>query len=285
MVHIPVLRDAVMQYLAPQKGDSYLDVTAGYGGHARELANISQGRIVLVDRDTNALEYVQQVLPEAELVHDSFGHYTHSLDTRRELFDVILADIGVSSPHLDNRERGFSYQQDGPLDMRMDQSTGQTAADLINSFSTAELADILRKFGEEPRSKLISQKIKEQGPVTTTAQLRLAVESCVPGHHRMSTLSRVFQALRIAVNSELNELQELLVYGPRILKPGGRLGIICFHSLEDRMVKQAFAEIGGDRYDTEFLVLTGSPVTAGAEEVLQNPRARSAKLRVLQRKK
>jgi 16S rRNA (cytosine1402-N4)-methyltransferase len=284
MVHIPVLRDAVMTYLSPKKGDSYLDVTAGYGGHARDVVSVTKARCVLVDRDESALAYLRQSMPDVELVHDSFGHFTNSLDSRRELFDVILADIGVSSPHLDNAERGFSYQQDGPLDMRMDQSTGKTAADIIQDSSLDELVGILRTYGEEPRAKIIATAMKRCEELATTSQLKAVVEGKVPGHQRMSTLSRVFQALRIAVNGELDELKQLLDHGPRLLKPGGRLGIISFHSLEDRMVKQAFAEIGGDRYDSEFLILTRQPSVAGAQEIAFNPRARSAKLRVLQRK-
>jgi 16S rRNA (cytosine1402-N4)-methyltransferase len=195
---------------------------------------------------------------------------------------MILADLGVSSPHLNQESRGFAIAADGPLDMRMDQTQELTAADIVNSYPTADIADILRRYGEEPKAHSIAKKIAEyrkERPITSTTQLAEIVARAWPGHSRVHPATRSFQALRIAVNDELRLIEESLPIWIELLQPGGRLVVISFHSLEDRLVKQAFHEAGGDRFDAELRVLTKQPVTADEPEIVSNPRARSAKLR------
>lgn len=289
-LHVPVLLEAVLQYLSPRAGESYLDVTAGYGGHADAILEHTQqpGSAVLVDRDSHAIAELQKVFhasPEAEGVPDI--RQSDFLTASRELlaaghrFDMILADLGVSSPHLDEADRGFAIVADGPLDMRMDQTQALTAADIVNSYSEDDIADILKRYGEEPKARHIARLIIQSRPITTTNQLAAVAAKAWPGRSRVHPATRTFQALRIAVNDELRQVQDALPVWMSLLAPGGRLAVISFHSLEDRLVKQAFAESAGDWYDSQLRLLTKRPVTAEQTELVTNPRARSAKLRAV----
>jgi 16S rRNA (cytosine1402-N4)-methyltransferase len=283
-IHQPVLLEAVVSALSPQPGESYLDVTAGYGGHAREIiADLGQkGSATLVDRDPEAIETLQEVFEHNRnviVVHDSFASATKRFVAEKQQFDVILADFGVSSPHLDKAPRGFSYRLDGPLDMRMNQQTGETAAELIERTSAEELTKILRRFGEEPRAKKIAASLKRKLP-TTTQETRALIEEIVPPHQLNKTMARTFQALRIATNDELEQISQFLVKLPQLLKPGGRVVCISFHSSEDRMVKDRFRELA---IMDGFTLATKKPISGENEDF--NPRARSAKLRAAAKQK
>jgi 16S rRNA (cytosine1402-N4)-methyltransferase len=281
--HVPVLLGEVLQYLDPQAGERYLDLTAGYGGHATamlERTNNLDGA-VLVDRDGKAIDALRERFGET-----GFDlRQTDFLDASRELvadgrqFDLILADLGVSSPHLNTAARGFSIRSDGPLDMRMDQSQALTADTIVNNHSEAQLADILSRYGEEPKAKQIARLIVQARPIHHTDELARVAAKAWPGHSRVHPATRTFQALRIAVNNELELLEQSLPLWLQLLAPGGRIGIISFHSLEDRLVKRALAEAAGKGYDAELRLLTKRPITANPTEEVNNPRARSAKLR------
>ncbi|HET8708686.1 MAG TPA: 16S rRNA (cytosine(1402)-N(4))-methyltransferase RsmH [Candidatus Saccharimonadales bacterium] len=280
--HIPVLLEEVLTLLDPQPGESYLDVTAGYGGHAAAvLEKTGAGRqSVLVDRDENAVKQLEaKFSADVRIIRSDFCSASQNLLGEGRQFDLILADLGVSSPHLNESHRGFAITQNGPLDMRMDQSQALTAAAIVNSYSEADLADILHRYGEEPKAKQIAKLITTNRPFETTEQLAAVVKRAWPGHSRVHPATRTFQALRIAVNDELGLLERGLPLWQNLLKPGGRIAIISFHSLEDRIVKQFLKDRAGNRYDAELRLLTSRPVTAGANEIVFNPRARSAKLR------
>lgn len=282
--HIPVLLEPVLTYLNPQPGDRYLDVTGGYGGHASavlERTNNPQGT-TLVDRDENAIRVLRETFEGrgADIRQADFLTASQALQSEGKQFDLILADLGVSSPHLNQASRGFSIQADGPLDMRMDQSQVLTAEQVVNTYSEAELADMIKKYGEEPKARQIASLIVNNRPITTTKQLANIVAKAWPGHSRTHPATRTFQALRIVVNDELELLKKCLpIWIDDLLAPGGRIAIISFHSLEDRIVKDAFKQAGGDRYDASLRILTKKPITGDAEELVFNPRARSAKLR------
>ena len=285
-LHVPVLLEQVLHYLEPQVGQSYLDLTAGYGGHAKVIVERTNATdaTVLVDRDSYAIRELQQTFvgEPVYIMHTDFLSASKELRSQGRQFDMILADLGVSSPHLDQESRGFAIVAEGPLDMRMDQAQDLTAADIVNTYPTEDIADILRRYGEEPRAHSIARKIadyRKERPITTTTQLAEIIARAWPGHSRVHPATRSFQALRIAVNDELRLIGEGLPLWIELLKPGGRLAVISFHSLEDRLVKQAFAEAGGDRFDADIRVLTKQPVMAEASEIVHNPRARSAKLR------
>lgn len=280
--HQPVLLEEVLRYLGPQLHDSYLDLTAGYGGHAREVlkATKTPEAMTLVDRDAKAVEVLQKTFGAAtKVIQQDFHTASRALVEWGQQYDCILADLGLSSPHLDNASRGFSLKADGPLDMRMDQSQELNAEVIVNSYSKEKLADILTHYGEEPKAQRIARAIVEHRPIKTTLQLAEIVANQWPGHSKVHPATRTFQALRIAVNDELALLQKSLPIWLDLLKPGGRIAIISFHSLEDRIVKQFFADKGGNRYDSELKILTKTPVTASNAEIVSNPRARSAKLR------
>lgn len=284
-LHEPVLLTQVLTYLAPKPGESYLDLTAGYGGHAKAILEhtAAPDKIVLVDRDINAVEQLQSQseLSACEIMLTDYQSASQSLlDTGRQ-FDIILADLGVSSPHLNEGSRGFSFSRDGPLDMRMDQTQELTAKTVVNTWSEAELISILQKYGEEPKARRIAQLITANRPFDSTAQLAKVVATAWPGHSRVHPATRTFQALRIAVNDELGQLERSMPLLQALLAPGGRLGIISFHSLEDRLVKQYFNEHAGDRYDTDMQIVTKRPAVATPDEIVFNPRSRSAKLRVV----
>lgn len=307
-MHQPVLLDEVMQWLAPRPGGVYVDGTVGGGGHTRAIlaAAGSTGRVLALDRDKGALERAGMALgllaDRCTLVHASFDAMDRVAAANGvACADGVLLDIGISSDQLDNGERGFSFMKDGPLDMRMDRSAPRTAADLVNTLPEAELADLFRRYGEEPRARAVARRIAERRQsraLERTGDLAGLVVQAYGGRRgRIHPATRVFQALRIAVNGELRALEEGLSAGLNLLAPGGRMVVISFHSLEDRIVKQFFAEHqgrwealaqGGRRWtgvQPEVEILTRKPVTASEDECERNPRARSAKLRAAERKR
>lgn len=260
----------------------YLDATAGGGGHSELILNQRQDvQLVAIDRDETAISAVRTRLadydPQLQLWQGNFADYRP--DGR--LFDGIIADLGVSSPQLDVAERGFSFRASAPLDMRMDRSTGITAAEIVNHWQEVSLADLIYTYGEERFSRRIAKQIVRQRPFQTTTDLAQAIASAVPGkyrHGRIHPATRTFQALRIEVNQELKSLEKLIELAPTWLNPGGKIGIISFHSLEDRIVKHHFR-------NSELLeVITKKPITASSQEQRENPRSRSAKLRFARRK-
>lgn len=282
--HIPVLLDEVLTYLAPKKGEKYLDLTAGYGGHASKVLErtLQQTSTTLVDRDQAAIDYLraQQGLKDAEIIHNDFLSASQQLLEQGRQYDLILADLGVSSPHLDIPERGFSIRADGPLDMRMDNRQQLTAEAIVNNYSEEDLTKLLRDYGEEPKARRIAQFIVENRPIHSTQELANIIARAWKGPaSRMHPAIRSFQALRLAVNDELGLLKAAMPRWLDLLAPGGRIVIISFHSLEDRLVKDFMKGQAGDRYDAPLRVLTKKPVTAGADELVSNPRSRSAKLR------
>lgn len=286
--HVPVLVNEVLRYLKPSAEESYLDLTAGYGGHVSAVLERagSLTRITLVDRDKNAINELKKRFSgsNVELRHQDFLSASSELLDEGRKYDLILADLGVSSPHLNEGNRGFAIQSDGPLDMRMDQAQAVTAGDIVNGYDEARLAEILKHYGEEPKAALIARLVVEARPLYSTDALAAVVARAWPGYSRVHPATRTFQALRIAVNDELHQIEQSLPVWIKLLAPGGRLAVISFHSLEDRLVKQAFQTHGGNRYDAELTVLTTRPVTATPEEIVFNPRARSAKLRAAVKK-
>jgi len=290
-LHTPVLLTQVLHYLNPKARESYLDLTGGYGGHAAAILGQTKNpkATVLVDRDQNAIrELSERFKTEQGIAIKRADFYSASqlLKGEGRQFDMILADLGVSSPHLNEASRGFSIKADGPLDMRMDQSQTLTAGQVVNTYSAANLEDILKRYGEEPKAKQIASLIVNNRPITTTHQLAAIVAKAWPGYSKVHPATRTFQALRIAVNDELELLRlSLPIWMDDLLAPGGRIAIISFHSLEDRIVKHAFAEKAGDRYDAALRLLTKKPVTGDEDEIVSNPRARSAKLRAAVKQK
>lgn len=285
-IHIPVLLEPVLEVIDPQSGESLLDVTAGYGGHSGAILErtLNDEDSVLVDRDQQAIKELRQMFKgrSLQILHETFLKATQQLVEQGRQFDIIVADLGVSSPHLDNISRGFSLTKEAELDMRMDQSQALTAQQIVNEYSEADLTRILKEYGEEPKARRIARAIVEQRPITTTTQLTEVVERALKSRWQKShPATKTFQALRIAVNDELSELEQAMPLWVKLLKPGGRLAIISFHSLEDRLVKRFIAEHAGDRYDAELRLLNKKPITATKDELVLNPRARSAKLRAV----
>jgi 16S rRNA (cytosine1402-N4)-methyltransferase len=283
-LHVPVLLEQVLTYLDPKSGESYLDLTAGYGGHASAILarTTAPKTAILVDRDANATRQLQSTaaLQQCDIWHTDYLSACQRLVSEGKQFDIILADLGVSSPHLNEGSRGFSFQQDGPLDMRMDQTQELTAQTVVNEWPEAELVTMLTEYGEEPKARQIAKLITSNRPYDTTTQLARIVARAWPGHSRVHPATRTFQALRVAVNDELGQLRQALPLMHELLAPGGRLGIISFHSLEDRLVKQYMSEHAGERYDANLRLITKHPAVATPDELVFNPRARSAKLRV-----
>lgn len=287
-LHVSVLPAEVVQYLNPAPGQVFVDATVGAGGHTRLLAERvgPTGQVIGLDQDAAMLTLARPRLEglPATLVHANFDQMRAVLDDLGvEWVDGVLADLGFCSDQLEAPERGLSFQQGGPLDMRLDPNEGEPASSLLRRLSERELADLIYQYGEERFSRRIARKIVEtrrQAPLETTDQLAELVRRCVPRGRRpgFDPATRTFQALRIAVNDELGALERLLAQLPDCLKPGGRAVLISFHSLEDRRVKQAF------RGDPRWEVLTKKPVEATEEEVRNNPRARSAKLRSARKK-
>lgn len=283
ITHFPVLLSEVLTVLDPKEGEKYLDLTAGYGGHAEKILErtLQLSKSTLVDRDQQAIDCLQKKFQghNVTMVHKDYKAAAQELKKQGEQYDIILADLGVSSPHLDNASRGFSIRLNGPLDMRMDERQSLTAEEIVNNYPKAELARIIKRYGEEPRATKIASLIVEHRPITTTHELAEIVALAWPGHSKVHPATRTFQALRMAVNSELELLESAIPFWIDLLSPGGRIAVISFHSLEDRIVKRQFNEYAGNRYDAVLRLLTKQPVMATQEEVAINPRARSAKLR------
>jgi 16S rRNA (cytosine1402-N4)-methyltransferase len=310
-IHVPVLLKEAIDFLAVRRGGTYIDATVGLGGHSYEIAKRlgAPGHLIGLDKDPAALKIAGERLtqgpstarsdsqgesersarddkadwPEITLLHRSFAEIAEG--QRPGTIDGILADIGVSSLQLDDAARGFSFQADGPLDMRMDPRSERTAEQVVNHLDERQLADVIYEFGEERRSRRIARAICRSRPIRSTAHLADVISAAArpmnQAERRIHPATRTFQALRIFVNRELDDLKALLEAAPRILKPGGRVVVISFHSLEDRIVKDAFRE--GAIKDKHFRVLTRKPVTATELESDRNPRARSAKLRAAEK--
>jgi 16S rRNA (cytosine1402-N4)-methyltransferase len=306
-VHESVLLGEVLQYLSPRQDGVYVDCTVGGGGHASEIAGVlaPPGRLIGIDRDPAALAAAGARLGEgATLVHGELGNVREilaGLGIRK--VDGLLADLGVSSPQLDQAERGFSFAKEGPLDMRMDPTRGQTALELLHTLDVDALATVLGELGEERYAKRLARMIKEavrEDRIATTTDLAAVVAQGIPvmeqRKSKIHPATRTFQALRIAVNAELDQLARLLAAVPDLLAPGGRCVIISFHSLEDRLVKNAFRDLtwtsslppklaaeAGERVEPVVELLTKKAVFATDAEVERNPRARSARLRACMR--
>ena len=287
--HVPVLLEATLDLLKPIQGETYLDLTAGYGGHASRFLAKTENYTgaVLVDRDDFAIATLDTFRQNgATLLHTDFVSAARQLVEEGRQFDILLVDLGVSSPQLDRAERGFSFTNSGPLDMRMDRRGAFTAKQLVNEATVDELARIIAQYGEEPYSqaKRIAQAIAAARPLETTENLAHSIEQQHRGKRgRIHPATRTFQALRIAVNDELGQIEQLLPLLPRLLTQGGRVGVISFHSLEDRLVKRYFAEQNRSGYEAELTVLNKKPID-GATYDVHNPRSRSAKLRVAVKK-
>ncbi len=281
-LHKPVLPTQTIAVLAPRSGENYLDLTAGYGGHAQVIIEkIGSAHLAtLVDRDDYAIASLQALYKSsARIIKSDFATAVDNLMRADEQFDMILLDLGVSSPQLDNADRGFSIQRSGPLDMRMDQTGPQTAADLVNTWSEERLTQIIRDYGEEPKAHRIARAIIEARPLKTTNELAHVVQHALRGvRNKIHPATRTFQAIRIALNDEIGQLVHTLAILPQLLKPGGRVAIISFHSLEDRLVKQCFKEQSEAGFTAELQVLTKKPISGAIHDV-HNLRARSAKLR------
>ncbi|HXH85250.1 MAG TPA: 16S rRNA (cytosine(1402)-N(4))-methyltransferase RsmH, partial [Nitrospira sp.] len=293
--HWPVMQSEVLFWLRPKEWDIFLDCTVGYCGHAERIleASAPDGIVIGIDRDLRAIEEGRKRLERfgvrAVLIK---GHF---VELKRLLADQgissvqgALFDLGVSSPQIDDPSRGFSFQSGGPLDMRMDQSAGLTAAEIVNRTDEVDLANIIYEFGEERYARRIARAIvraRVNQPFETTNELVSVIEAAVPAHYRRGRIhcaTRTFQALRIAVNQELEHLEPALRDAADVLAPGGRLCVISFHSLEDRIVKHTFRALSAGA-DGEMEVLTKRPQVPTGEEIARNPRSRSAKLRVIQR--
>lgn len=280
-VHVPVLSRELIDGLAIRPGGHYLDATVGGGGHSHLILSAAPDvKVTALDQDAQALAAAQAKLAEfGDRVQFWRGNFS-AYDPGKQQFDGIIADLGVSSAQLDIAERGFSFRHEAPLDMRMDQRQRVTAAEVINSWGEAKLADIFYNYGEERLSRRIARNIVEQRPFETTTELAEAIARCVPRQYRYGRIhpaTRVFQALRIAVNQELTVLETFLSRAPHWLKLGGRLGIISFHSLEDRIVKHAL------KGSPDLQVITKKPILPQEDELQHNPRSRSAKLRLAER--
>lgn len=288
-LHVPVLLEATLQTLNPKRGESYLDLTAGYGGHAKKILEVTKNYndAVLVDRDDYAIERLQTLSDQgARLIHSDFVSATKQLKDEGKSFDIVLVDLGVSSPQLDQSKRGFSFTNSGPLDMRMDRQQKISAKTLINTATIDELTRIITEYGEEPIgfAKHIAKAILMARPLNTTDELASLVKQNYRGKwKKIHPATRTFQAIRIAVNDELRQIEELLPLLPDLLKSGGRVGIISFHSLEDRIVKHFLKEQFDAGFEAELLPLTKKPIL-GANYDVHNPRARSSKLRAAVKK-
>ena len=291
--HVPVLFQEAIDFLRVRAGGTYVDCTLGLGGHSegilRQLG--SEGRLIAFDRDAEALDLAKARLasvaaelgsqaPTVTLIGEAFSSIAQHVQAGT--VDGLLADFGVSSLQFDEAHRGFSFQADGPIDMRMDTRSGVTAEQVVNEADERELADLIYEYGEERRSRRIARAIVRGRPVTTTGQLARIVATAAPAMNqdRIHPATRTFQALRIYVNRELDEIRALLEAAPKLLKPSGRLVVISFHSLEDRIAKDSLRE-GAHKGIWE--ILTKKPVTPDEEEIEMNPRSRGAKLRAAER--
>ena len=288
--HEPVLVSEVLEHLAPQRGGLFVDCTVGLGGHARALLEAGATRLIGFDRDPTALARARETLAASsdrvELVHSDYRALEPALEARGvTTVNGILADLGVSSMQLDAEGRGFSFRRDEPLDMRMDTTAGPTAADALRDVNEKALADLIYEFGEERHSRRIARAIvaaRGQRAIQTTGQLADIVRRAIPrkGYSRIDPATRTFQAIRIWVNRELEGLDGFLAAAVRRLTPGGRLAVITFHSLEDRIVKHTLRALQADGAIT---LRTKRPIVPSEAEIERNPRARSAKLRAAER--
>jgi 16S rRNA (cytosine1402-N4)-methyltransferase len=291
--HVPVLLEETIEYLRVRAGGTYVDCTLGLAGHSSAIARLlgPEGHLIAFDRDPQALELAKEKLdrvceelgaqaPKVTLIGDAFSSVSKHLQPAS--VDGMLADFGVSSLQLDEADRGFSFRADGPLDMRMDTRQGPTAAQVVNEENEPELANLIYEYGEERRSRRIARAIVRGRPLTTTGELARIVAAAAPAmkSDKIHPATRTFQALRIFVNRELGEIKDLLEAAPALLKPSGRLAVISFHSLEDRIAKDAFRE--GARLGV-WEILTKKPVIASDEENYRNPRSRSAKMRAAEK--
>ena len=280
--HVPVLSAQVLEGLQVKAGGRYLDATVGGAGHSELILQAAQDvELVALDQDLQALAAARERLKgwgdRVSFIHTNFSRY----EPADRKFDGILADIGVSSTQLDQAQRGFSFRAEAPLDMRMDSTQELTAEEIVNYWDEKAIADTIYEYGEERRSRRIARRIVEKRPFKTTTELAWEVAGAYPAkarHGRIHPATRTFQALRIADNGELDALKALLTKAPDWLNPGGRLAIISFHSLEDRIVKYAYRE------DERLQIITKKPLVASDEEVKENARSRSAKLRIAERK-
>jgi len=303
-VHEPVLVEHVVSLLQPHRGGVYVDCTAGAGGHSDALLTAGAGRVIALDRDERALaasrERLSRFAAQIELVHADYRDLAHVLRARGiDAVDGVVADLGVSSMQLDEAERGFSFRQDGPLDMRMDRSRGLTAAEMIQGADERTLADVIYRFGEERRARRVASAIVralQERPLTRTAELAAIVRRAVGAGRwqRIDPATRTFQALRIWVNHELDGLDAFIVAAVGALRGRGRLAVIAFHSLEDRIVKQTLFRLagraagredvdGGRQEPPAVALLTRKPVVPDETEIRLNPRARSARLRAVEK--
>ena len=289
-IHVPVLLKEAIDFLAVRRGGTYIDATVGLGGHSYEIAKRlgAPGHLIGLDKDPAALAIARAKLtgegfPQVTLMQGSFAEVGKRFGPA--FVDGLLADIGVSSLQLEDAARGFSFQADGPLGLRVHPHVERTAEQVVNHLDERQLADVIYEFGEERRSRRIARAICRSRPIRSTAHLADVISAAArpmnQAERRIHPATRTFQALRIFVNRELDDLRALLEAVPRILKPGGRVVVISFHSLEDRIVKDAFRE--GAIKDKHFRVLTKKPVTATELESDRNPRSRSAKLRAAER--
>jgi 16S rRNA (cytosine1402-N4)-methyltransferase len=301
--HVSVLYKEIIHALQPRSSGRYIDGTLGAGGHARGImeASAPDGQLLGLDVDPQALAVARRILaPYENRIHLAQASYTSLSDQLRQLgweaVDGIVLDLGASSMQFDTPERGFSFLQDAPLDMRFGPHLAQTAADIVNSYSERELADLIYKYGEERESRKIARAIVKARPIHTTRELVAVIESVSPRRgDRVHPATRTFQALRIAVNEELSSIEEVLPQAVTVLRSGGRLAVISFHSLEDRIVKDFFREQSKDLvnppyeriYEVErkatLKEVNRKPITPSDDEIKNNPRARSAKLRIVEK--
>jgi 16S rRNA (cytosine1402-N4)-methyltransferase len=291
--HVPVLFQEAIDSLRIRANGTYVDCTLGLAGHAEAIVRKlgPAGRLIGFDRDPEAFELAKARLsqvveemggeaPQLTLVAEAFSSIARHVEPAS--LDGLLADFGASSLHFDEARRGFSFQADGPLDMRMDTRSGRTAEQVVNEMDERELANLIYEYGEERRSRTVARAIVRGRPVTTTGQLARLVATAVPPMKFIHPATRTFQALRIYVNRELDEIRDLLEAAPKLLKPSGRIAVISFHSLEDRIAKDSFRD---GAHQGIWEVLTKKPITATEEEIDRNPRSRSAKMRVAERTK
>jgi 16S rRNA (cytosine1402-N4)-methyltransferase len=289
-MHEPVMVAEVLEHLAPERGGTYVDCTVGLGGHARALLEAGGSKVIGIDRDPAALVEAGALLrPYGErvrLVHADYRRLNEVLDEQGiDGVEGLLADLGVSSMQFDAPGRGFSFRRDEPLDMRMDTTTGQTAAEAIQQADERTLADVIYEFGEERQSRRIARAIeaaRRQAPIATTGQLADVVRRAIPrrGYTRIDPATRTFQAIRIWVNQELEGLDRFLAQAAQRLRPGGRMVVMSFHSLEDRVVKHTLRSL---QTAGVLAIRTKRPVVSSEAEIERNPRARSAKLRAAER--
>lgn len=300
MSHFPVMLPEVLQALQPRDGETYVDGTFGAGGYTRAFLDSAACKVIAIDRDrdaqTRAKAFTEEYGARFEFIRGCFGDIKNLLAGRT--VDGFVLDLGVSSFQLDEADRGFSFRFDGPLDMRMDTGNGQTAADLVNTLPEEELANVIYKYGEERKSRWVAKRIvsrRKDAPFTTTGDLADVVRACVPkSKDGIDPATRTFQALRIAVNDELGEVERALAAAPDILHENGRLVVVSFHSLEDRIIKQTLREQAGraggqsrympdatrDKKPAQYNLPQTKPVLPSQEEISANPRSRSAKLRL-----